>query len=197
MENYKVIIKQHFTVAASAFIIIVLSAGCTSKREFDKLPLLRKAPVVSGINYDGMPFVSSSLNGKIWIADFIFTTCADICPKMSGNVAELIKITDGKIPVVSTTVDPEYDSLPILQEYASEYAGNYKQWYFLSMPIDSVKNVSVKGFGVGSYENPMQHSTRLIVVDEQGMIRGYYDGTDSATVHSLALMLKDAVKAVK
>lgn len=178
----------YFTVALSVFI------GCKSKREFDALPELRKAPVFSGINYDGRTFHSSELAGKIWIVDFIFTTCAEICPKMSDNTAQLIRLTDGKIPVVSITVDPEYDSLPILSEYAAKYAGKNKLWYFISMPLDSVRETSVKGFAVGNYENPMEHSSRLIVVDEKGMIRGYYDGVDSSAVDALALLLKDATR---
>ncbi|GAB1430158.1 SCO family protein [Ignavibacteria bacterium] len=174
--------------------IAVLIFGCEAKREFDTLPNLRKAPVFSGINYDGQPFHSSELNGKIWIADFIFTTCAEICPKMSDNTARLIQMTDGKIPVVSITVDPEYDSLPILREYAAKYAGGNKWWHFISMPLDSVRETSVKGFAVGNYENPIEHSSRLIVVDEKGIIRGYYDGVDSSAVNALAVLLKEATQ---
>lgn len=178
----------YFSLAFGVFV------GCGAKREFDALPELRKAPEFSGINYDGQHFHSSELAGRIWIADFIFTTCAEICPKMSDNTARLIRLTGGKIPVVSITVDPEYDSLPILREYAAKYAGGNKLWHFISMPLDSVRKTSVKGFAVGNYENPMEHSSRLIVVDEKGMIRGYYDGVDSSAVNALALLLKDAVK---
>lgn len=180
---------------AITFAVVVTSCSNHNKRtEFDALPVLRKAPVVIGTNYDGKQFSSETLHGKIWLADFIFTTCAEICPKMSGNTAQLVKETSGKVPVVSISVDPEYDTLQVLSDYAAKYAGNNKEWYFLHLPIESVKEVSVKGFGVGNYENPLEHSTRLILIDEKGMIRGYFDGTDSTAVRKLTGMLKGVVE---
>lgn len=171
------------------------ACGNHQKRaEFDALPVLRKAPIVIGTNYDGKQFSSEALRGKVWLADFMFTTCAEICPKMSSNAAQLVKATNGKIPVVSITVDPEYDTLQVLSDYAAKYAGSNKDWYFLYMPIETVKEVSVKGFGVGNYENPLEHSTRLILVDDKGMIRGYFDGTDTAAVGKLTGMLKGVVE---
>jgi protein SCO1/2 len=183
----------HFAILFACAVFWACGGGKSNTTAFDKLPELRTAPILNGTNYDGSSFTSASLAGKIWIADFIFTTCAEICPKMNGNTAQLVRETQGKIPIVSTTVDPEYDSLSVLREYAGKYAGSDSTWRFITMPLDSVREVTVKGFGVGNYENPLEHSTRLILIDGNGKVRGYFDGTDSAEVKKLTAILQEVL----
>jgi len=135
-------------------------------------------------------------NDKIWIADFIFTTCGSICPKMTSNMASLHRsyALEDDIRFVSVSVNPEYDSPSVLKGYAKKYNADTSKWYFLTGKRKDIQRLAVESFKVGSVKEPIFHSDRFILVDHKGLIRGYYEGTQMKAVQQL---FKDIAKLLK
>src|SRR3954453_18619087 len=138
-------------------------------------------PEFTLINQDGKNFGSADLRGKVWIADFVYTTCPGPCPMISNRMSELqdpLKNTD--VHLISFSVDPDKDTPKVLQGYAEKLGAEKERWDFLTGPKSTIYDLSRNGFKLavadGSSENDTPvHSTRLILIDRQGEIRGYYD----------------------
>jgi protein SCO1/2 len=133
------------------------------------------------VNQDSQPFGSAQLAGKIWIADFIFTSCPGPCPIISSRMSELQKpLEKTDIHLVSFTVDPEKDTPEVLRAYAEKLHAQLKRWDFLTGPRTAIYAITRDGFKLaisdGRDEAGMPvHSTRVALVDRRGAIRGYYD----------------------
>jgi protein SCO1/2 len=151
------------------------------------LPVLGEVPAFELIDQNGQAFGRSDLSGKINIVDFFFTSCKAVCPVMNGNMAELYRSLDGtdQIRIVSVSVDPERDSLPVLRAYADSVGVGDNRWIFLRGPMDEVVQLCEKGFMLPAQGLPMGHTTRFALVDSQGRIRGYYDGMNRSSVAKL------------
>jgi len=145
-------------------------------------------PLFQLINQNGQPFGSAQLNGKIWIADFIFTTCPGPCPMISTRMSELQKpLEKTDVHLVSFTVDPAKDTPKVLRGYAEKLHAESGRWDFLTGAQSTIYNLSENRFKLavadGSEETGTPvHSTRMILVDRHGEIRGYYDATEADAV---------------
>jgi protein SCO1/2 len=133
------------------------------------------------INQDAQPFGSAQLAGKIWIADFIFTSCPGPCPIISSRMSELQKpLEKTDVHLVSFTVDPAIDTPEVLRGYAEKLRAQPKRWDFLTGSRAAIYALARDGFKLavsdGSDEAGLPvHSTRVVLVDRRGAIRGYYD----------------------
>jgi cytochrome oxidase Cu insertion factor (SCO1/SenC/PrrC family) len=142
-------------------------------------------------NQDGQPFGSPQLAGKIWIADFIYTTCPGPCPMISSRMSELQKpLEKTDVHLVSFTVDPAKDTPEILRGYAEKLQAEPGRWDFLTGSQSTIYNLSRNGFKLavsdGSEEKGIPvHSTRIILVDRHGQIRGYYDAAEADAMTKL------------
>jgi protein SCO1 len=139
-------------------------------------------------NQDGKNFGSSDLRGKIWIADFIYTTCPGPCPMISNRMSELqepLKHTD--VHLVSFSVDPAKDTPQVLRGYAEKLGAEADRWDFLTGAQSTIYNLSREGFklAVAEEKGVPIHSTRMILVDRHGTIRGYYDAAKADAVTKL------------
>jgi cytochrome oxidase Cu insertion factor (SCO1/SenC/PrrC family) len=145
------------------------------------LPSYGTVPSFEFVNQDAQPFGSKELAGKIWIADFIFTTCRGPCPIISTRMSELQKpLEKSDVHLVSFSVDPETDTPEVLRTYADKLRKEPFRWDFLTGSRDAIASISRDGFklGVSAGEEPGSgpvHSTRFALVDRRGTIRGYYD----------------------
>jgi len=145
------------------------------------LPSYGTVPKFELVNQDAQPFGSRELAGKIWVADFIFTTCRGPCPIISTRMSELQKpLEKSDVHLVSFTVDPETDTPPVLRIYADKLRKEPLRWDFLTGARDAIGSLSRDGFklGLSDGETPDSgpvHSTRFVLVDRRGTIRGYYD----------------------
>jgi cytochrome oxidase Cu insertion factor (SCO1/SenC/PrrC family) len=143
------------------------------------------------LNQNGAPFGSAQLNGKIWIADFIFTSCPGPCPIISTRMSELQKpLENTDVHLVSFTVDPAKDTPEVLRRYADGLQAQPGRWDFLTGPQSAIYDLSRNGFKLavsdGSDEVGVPvHSTRVILVDRHGEIRGYYDATEADAMTKL------------
>ena len=132
------------------------------------------------VNQDAQPFGSAQLAGKIWIADFIFTSCPGPCPIISSRMSELQKpLEKTDIHLVSFTVDPEKDTPEVLRSYAEKLHARPARWDFLTGARPEIYALTRDGFKLDisddSDEAGMRHSTLVVLVDRHGVIRGYYD----------------------
>ena len=143
------------------------------------------------VNQDGQNFGSAQLRGKIWIADFIYTMCPGPCPMISSRMSELQKpLEKTDVHLVSFSVDPAKDTPQVLRGYAEKLQAEPGRWDFLTGPQSTIYNLSRNGFKLavsdGSDDKGIPvHSTRMILVDRHGAIRGYYDAADVDAVTKL------------
>lgn len=163
------------------------------------LPVLHKVegPALTGT--DGQPLAWESLKGKVWVTDFIFTTCGSICPTMTKHMAQLwrsYRLMD-KVNFVSISVNPEYDTPEVLKVYAQKNGVHTPEWYFLTGSREDITTLAVRIFKLGSVEEPIFHSSYFVLVDQNGFIRGYYDGLDSKRVGDLFQDIAHVLKEEK
>jgi len=143
------------------------------------------------VNQNGQPFGSAQLAGKIWIADFIYTTCPGPCPMISSRMSELQKpLEKTDVHLVSFSVDPDKDTPQVLRSYAEKWQAEPGRWDFLTGPKSAIYKLSHDEFklavsdGSDAQGIPV-HSTRMVLVDRHGQIRGYYDATEADAVTKL------------
>ncbi len=136
----------------------------------------------------GRTITNQDLRGKIWIADFIYTTCPGPCPVITANMARIQNAVahDPDVQLVSFTVDPQNDTPAVLTAYANKFGADPNRWWFLTGPEKSLDDLIENGFYQVVQDNrghPLEpgqftvtHSTSLVLVDANGVIRGSYDG---------------------
>jgi protein SCO1/2 len=148
-------------------------------------------PVFQLTNQNGQPFGSAQLAGKIWIADFVYTTCPGPCPMISSRMSELQKpLVKTDVHLVSFSVDPEKDTPEVLRGYGEKLQAEPGRWDFLTGPKSAIYKLSHDSFklavsdGSDAQGLPV-HSTRMVLVDRHGQIRGYYDATEAEAITQL------------
>ncbi|MES1205636.1 MAG: SCO family protein [Pseudomonadota bacterium] len=147
-------------------------------------PVLATLPAFSLTDQRGQPFGSRELIGKVWVADFIFTSCQTMCPLLTQRMHDLGKRARHLGPdfhLVSFSVDPERDTAPRLAEYAARHGADAHKWAFLTGSLDAVQRAVVEGFKIGVDRRKtaddfweIVHGEHLVVVDRQSRIRGYF-----------------------
>jgi len=142
-------------------------------------------------NQNGQPFGSAQLSGKIWIADFIYTTCPGPCPMISSRMSELQKpLQKTDVHLVSFSVDPDKDTPEVLRGYADKLQAEPGRWDFVTGTKSAIYKLSHDGFKLAVSDGrdaqgiPV-HSTRMVLVDRHGQIRGYYDATEPEAITKL------------
>ena len=180
--------------------VILLGAGASwviqkANSSYD-IPILKPVPEFSFINQDGDPFTEKDLNNKITILDFIFTSCAGPCPIMTHNMTGLYRSFSQveEVQFVSITVDPDVDTQDILKQYAKINGVNDDRWQFITSNIEAIKDLKKNGFMLYAEELPRGHAIKFVLIDQNGQIRKYFDGTEEA---SMAVLMKDITNLVK
>ena len=179
--------KIRFTLYIIVAITLIGTYMMKDSKNDYQLPKLGSIPSFEFTDSDGNLISQEELSGKIWVADFIFTTCTMACPVMTGNMNLIHKAfkNNDKVRLVSISVYPEYDTPEILKEYASRYNANTNRWHFLTGPEENVKLVIKNGFKMGDYEDIIFHSEKFALVDQNGNIRGYYNGIKTDDIKTL------------
>ena len=178
-------------IAIGAVLLLVVAIPLLVVDKVQKsrpdLPALGEVPPFELTERSGEPFGRKDLDGRINVVDFIFTNCKGACPVMSTFMSDLYETFDTveAIRFVSISVDPDRDSLAVLGRYADDFGVDDDRWVFLRGPIDSVVTLCEEGFMMAAEGLPMGHSTRFVLVDRTGQIRGYYDGMDAASMDTL------------
>jgi protein SCO1/2 len=154
---------------------------------------LRKYAVVPPFSLterSGRTITNHDLAGKIWVADFIFTTCPGPCPLVTAGMAKIQDAVqhDPQVQLVTFTVDPSDDTPAVLSAYADKFDADHYRWWFLTGPEKPLYDLIQNGFYQVVQDNHGQvlqpgeyvvtHSTKLALVDGHGVIRGFFDGVD-------------------
>jgi protein SCO1/2 len=161
-------------------VTLVWRIRMKSQIEATPLPIYGKVPDFNLTERSGQKIGLQNLKGKIWIADFMFTSCSDVCPMMTSKMKQLQDLfsTDAGVQLVSFSVDPKKDSPAVLTAYAKG-AGASDRWWFLTGDEKKIHQLAMGGFFLGVAEandkNPILHSQKFALVDQKGQIRGFYD----------------------
>ena len=176
------------------------SADIRARRTASRLERLAPAPEFQFTAQDGSAVSSADFKGKIWVANFIFTRCAGPCPIMTTRMAALNQALGGKtqdVELVSFTVDPDYDTPEVLKEYGKQVGATPERWKFLTGPKDQIETTVMKGFLQALAKEPSGapvHSTRFVLVDRDGWIRGFPDGNDPEIAQKLLMDIGDLLR---
>ncbi len=155
-------------------------------------------PEFTLVGRDGKPAGSSQLEGKVWVADFFFTSCPGPCEKLTTRLAEVHREVgdDDRVRLVSITADPETDTPEVLRKYAGRFQAN-DRWWFLTGPKPAIHALARDGFKLPIASDPnapglITHSTRLVLIDKTGTVRGLYEGAgeDETPVRELLTDLR-------
>ena len=149
------------------------------------------------INQDGKIVTQKDFEGVIYVADFFFTTCRSICPKMSTQMQRVFEEfkDNEQIMMLSHTVYPEVDSVPVLAEYAKKYNADSKKWMLVTGDKKHIYELARKSYfavtteGSGD-EDDFIHTENFILIDKEKRIRGFYDGTSPKDVDRLIEEIK-------
>ena len=148
-------------------------------------------------NQNGKTITQDDYEGKIYIADFFFTTCPTICPKMTANMVNIQEeiLNDSTVMLLSYSVTPKIDSVLQLKKYAIEKGVNDEKWNLLTGNKKEIYTMARKSYLVvkengdgGPYD--MIHTENFILVDPEKRIRGFYDGTDTLAMRELLIDLE-------
>jgi len=205
-----------FLVLLVSWIVI---ASCTEQKKVRVLPIVGnydveydtidgkevadtiypKIPNFTYLNQDSIQITSSAMKGKVWIADFFFTSCPSICPKMTSQMKRLAILTkdlDKHIQFISFSINPTYDRPSKLRAYRKHYGVTAKNWQFLTGNEEATHALGVDYFQVFANKDiesagGYAHSPAFVLVDKEGYVRGVYIGTETKQVD---LLQKDVRK---
>ena len=194
-----------FTLVVLLIPLIIFQLSEIIRSKSSSLPVLgpdhHTIPDFSLTDHNGSEINLKGLGDKIIVADFFFSYCPTICPVMTSHVAEIQEVYagDSRVGFVSFTVDPKRDTPERLREFAKYYGADLNQWTFITGQKKELYKLARNGFfltaadGDGGPEDFI-HSEKLILIDREKRIRGYYDGTNSTHVERL---IKDIDKLKK
>lgn len=144
------------------------------------------------VNQDSNWVTPETFDGKVYVADFFFTSCPTICPTMKKEmlrVYEAYKEND-EVAIISHTIDPEYDTVALLKDFAEKLDVQAPKWHFVTGEKEDIYELGQKGYMVTAMEDENEvggflHSGAFVLVDKEKKIRGVYDGTRSEEVDKL------------
>jgi protein SCO1 len=176
--------KTTFFLSSIGGCLLCLAA-CSERAA--ELPDYGVVPAFEMTNAAGERFSGSALTGKVWVADFIYTSCPAECPMMTAKMHGVEKHVRGEedVRLVSISVDPQHDTPAALTRFASRYGGPTPQWIFLTGSPETVHTIAFTTFHVGDVIGKIEHSTKFALVDKRGHIRGYYSSLGKDDLESL------------
>ena len=147
------------------------------------------------INQNGLVVNENTVEGKIYIAEFFFTTCPGICPTLTKNTKKIQDefLNDDDVLILSHTVYPEHDSVPVLHAFGEQHNINSMKWHLLTGSKQDLYGISQKGYFAISYQPDLSddgfiHTENVVLVDKQRRLRGIYNGTN---VHEMNRLIED------
>lgn len=193
--------------------VTVVFLSCTTSPEDMRLPILGRIQVdeVSGdttfhtiadfelTDQDSMKVTNGTFSNSIYIADFFFTTCPDICPAMKTQMLRIYEAYGDRddVKFLSHTIDPNHDTVPVLKDFSDRLGVNNSTWRFVTADMDYMYKLGQTSYMASMSQDSQTgftHSGRFFLVDKQRRIRGAYDGTDEISVNFLIADIKKLLK---
>jgi protein SCO1/2 len=181
--------------------------SCSSKEE--KLPIYGQREVVgtdtvyhsiapfSFVDQDSVTITNDTFRDKIYVADFFFTTCRTICPIMKTQMLRVYEATREMpdVLIVSHTIDPDYDTVALLHDFADRLGVESNRWHFVTGVKDSIYKIAQTSYFATAMEDKTEpdgfiHSGAFLLIDKKQRIRGKYDGTKEEDVNRLIVDIK-------
>jgi cytochrome oxidase Cu insertion factor (SCO1/SenC/PrrC family) len=190
--------------AALAALLVMMAVGLGlvwwwGRRAPPVLPVLSQVPAFTLLDRSGATVTPATLAGRPWIVDLVFTRCQLSCPRMTERMASLGPRLAPGVRRVSVSVDPTHDTPQVLDEYARTHKAEAPDWLFLTGDEAEMRKLAVDGLKLGvaaapaddprAAMEPVTHSTRFVLVDGMGRVRGFYDAFDEG---ALGRLLRDA-----
>jgi protein SCO1/2 len=168
-----------------------------------KLPVLNTVQPFEFLRQDSAMSSQKDIRNRVYVAEYFFTTCKGICPKMNKNmkaIYEQFKV-DSNFLIVSHTVNPDTDSLPVLRHYADSLGADVSNWWFLTGSKESLYKTARESYLLDDPKNSTKnideqflHTQFFTLVDRQGRVRGVYDGIKKEEVDQLMTDIKTLIK---
>ncbi|MEL6194615.1 MAG: SCO family protein [Bacteroidota bacterium] len=185
-------------------LILAIGIGaCDESPQQEELPIMGQPSIVDGdtipfalpafslMNQDSTVINNESLKGKVFVSDFFFTSCPTICPRMKAQMLRIQKefMDDDRVVLVSHTIDPRFDQVPVLSVYADRLGIDSEKWHLLTGDKDEIYDLA-RSYMITALEDSTApggyaHSGAFILVDQKQHIRGFYDGTIPDDVDNL------------
>lgn len=206
-----VILQKYFSMSTYKLFflyILLILTGCNLTTK-ESLPILGRHEYIelgdggidtvfhsiksfSFMDQDSSIITNASFAGQLYVADFFFTSCPSICPIMKVQLLRVYeKYQDNdKVAILSHTIDPDYDKVPILHDYAQRLEVESDKWHFVTGDKDQIYDMAQTSYYVATRENDQapggyEHSGAFILIDPNKHIRGVYDGTDAKSIDKL------------
>lgn len=193
------------------WVMALVTIGCIAPQE-DRLPIMGRKEIsekeingekvvdtvyhqigdFSFINQDSIEVTQDTFKDQIYIADFFFTSCPTICPIMK---TQMLRVYDtiqdlNDVKILSHTIDPEYDTVALLRDFAERLGVTSEKWHFVTGEKEKIYEIGQRSYMVTALEDQSQpggfvHSGAFILVDKDRRVRGLYDGTKADQVDRL------------
>jgi protein SCO1/2 len=171
-------------------------AGMIYFTDFEKvkLPVINTVQPFSFTRHDGNQVSQVEIKNRVYVAEYFFTTCKGICPKMNKNMKEIYLQykSNPQFLIISHTVDPENDSIPVLRRYADSLGAKTDNWWFVTGSKESLYKTARESYLLDDPKNSsvnikeqFLHTQFFTLVDRQGRVRGIYDGIKKDEVKQL------------
>ena len=210
--------KSNTKLLYLTFLFLGVTMGCTEESE--PLPFLGQKqieekivngeevtdtipytiPAFKMVNQEGDTLTEETVEGSIYVADFFFTSCPTICPKMKQQLLRVYEKyeSEPKVKILSHSIDPRHDSVSVLKEYAEKLGVSAPKWHFMTGERDSIYTLA-RAYMIPAEEDPeapggYAHSGAFLLIDENRHVRGVYDGTDPESVDKLLRDIKTLLR---
>ena len=189
-----------FQLLAVLLVPLTTLSGC-DRAPLEPLDVLWPVPDFTFTDQAGAPLSNVDLEGRVWAADFFFTTCPAICPLLTrsmGEVRDAIadELADGEAALVGFSLQPEHDTPDVLAAYGQSHGAEPGRWYLLTGERADIWRICQEdGFKLhvnasDDPNNPIAHDGRISLVDRRGQVRGVYDGLNPEAMRQLTRDMK-------
>ena len=185
-----------------AALLIAFYSGLVYFTDFEKvkLPVINTVQAFSFTRHDGKQVSQLDVKNRVYVAEYFFTTCKGICPKMNKNMKEVYTAyrSNPEFLIISHTVNPETDSIPVLKHYADSLGALVNNWWFVTGSKESLYKTARESYLLDDPKNSsinindqFLHTQFFTLVDKQGRVRGIYDGIKKDEVKQLLVDIKE------
>jgi protein SCO1/2 len=207
---WSVLIVVSIGVAGMAWwtgLVRPLHQGNVETDALEELPLFGMIPPFTLLERARRPLRLEDLHGKVWVANFMYTSCPDFCPLQSAEMAKLQAefAAYADMRLVSITVDPKHDTPEVLSRYAARFQADPDRWFFATGDPHAIAQLARGGFRLGAAASALSdsegpttlvHSNRFTLIDRQARIRGYYQSTEADDLQRLRRDLTTLLRQV-
>jgi protein SCO1/2 len=196
-------LNKRILILCWSIVVWALAGACTAPAE-KPLPIFGEREVIgsdtiyhtiddfSFVDQDSAEITKQTFDGKIYVADFFFTSCRTICPIMKTQMLRVYDSVenDPDVLLLSHTIDPEYDTVGLLRDYAERLGVKSNKWHFVTGDKDEIYKIAQTSYFATAMEDKAEpdgfiHSGAFLLIDKQKRIRGKYDGTKEGDVDRL------------